>query len=244
MNEIITKLEALYNRILRLQKAFPSTIPGEEIDRIYPILIVAKDELDKQRPDLFADYNISKISNNLIEAENERRYNKIVLEKLSSDIKYLTDILKPLSGIDIPNLSVTKEGVFFAGQYFDALLKIGEIIATADNEIILIDTYLNEKIIQFIKSKNTKASLTLVTAKKTMTDGFTMFIDAANKQYGKIKVIQNDTFHDRFIIIDKVTIYHFGASLKDAGNKGFMFSVIEENSLKSAFLDKLKTEGI
>ena len=58
MNEIIAKLEALLNRIIRLKKEYPSTIPAEEVDRIYPILIVTKEKLDKLRPDLFADFDI------------------------------------------------------------------------------------------------------------------------------------------------------------------------------------------
>jgi hypothetical protein len=38
----------------------------------------------------------------------------------------------------------------------------------------------------------------------------------------------SNAFHDRFLIIDDSDYYHFGASLKDAGTRGFMFSRIEE----------------
>lgn len=34
-------------------------------------------------------------------------------------------------------------------------------------------------------------------------------------QYQNVKIIKNDSFHDRFIIIDKKTLYHCGASFKD-----------------------------
>ncbi len=33
--------------------------------------------------------------------------------------------------------------------------------------------------------------------------------------------------HDRFLIIDNKTVYHFGASLKDAGKKWFAFSKLD-----------------
>jgi len=33
--------------------------------------------------------------------------------------------------------------------------------------------------------------------------------------------------HDRFLIIDRKTIYHIGASLKDLGKKWFAFSIID-----------------
>ena len=33
--------------------------------------------------------------------------------------------------------------------------------------------------------------------------------------------------HDRFLIIDKDIVYHFGASLKDLGKKWFAFSKLD-----------------
>ena len=40
-----------------------------------------------------------------------------------------------------------------------------------------------------------------------------------------IKEFKNS--HDRFIIIDNTTVYHFGASLKDIGKKWFAFSKMD-----------------
>lgn len=40
-------------------------------------------------------------------------------------------------------------------------------------------------------------------------------------QYNNVTFIQNDSFHDRFIIIDKVRMFIIGASLKDIGKKCF-----------------------
>jgi hypothetical protein len=57
-------------------------------------------------------------------------------------------------------------------------------------------------------------------------------------QHRKLKVRTSNAFHDRFIILDDDEYYHFGASFMDAGNKGFMFSRIEEPSV----LSTLETE--
>ena len=63
-------------------------------------------------------------------------------------------------------------------------------------------------------------------------------IDKFNTQYEPIKVkIFKDT-HDRFLIIDKKQVYHFGASLKNLGKKWFAFSKMDISSVK--VLDKLK----
>jgi len=37
--------------------------------------------------------------------------------------------------------------------------------------------------------------------------------------------------HDRFVIIDEKTIYHFGASLKDLGKKWFAFSKLDMQAI-------------
>lgn len=238
MNDIIAKLNAIYNLARRIKKEYPSTIPREEIDRLYINFLTTTEKADKLRPDLFGDYKICKIEKHLI-AESSR-FNKIVIEKICSDISYYLDIFDGITDMLVANLSLTKEGIFFKGQSFDALIKIGEIIESANNEIILIDSYIDDKIIHFIKSKNTKSYLTIVTSNKTMNDALKYSIELAEKQYGKLKVIYNDSFHDRFVLIDKSEIYHFGASLKDAGKKGFMYSIIQEESLKSALLNQLK----
>jgi hypothetical protein len=242
MNEIIAKLTAIHNYALKIQNIYPSTFPREEIDRLYARLIHIDDKIKNFRPDLFDDFSICTIEKYLV--EDKTRYFRAANVKICLDLTYYLDTLNYISNQSIPNISVTKEGIFFAGQYFDALMKIGEIIEEAKNEIILIDSYLDEKIIHFIKSKNANASLSLVTYKKTLTEGFKSFIDAAEKQYGKLRFLQNDSFHDRFVVIDRAVLYHFGASLKDVGKRGFMFSVVEEESMKLAFLNKLESLGI
>ena len=45
-------------------------------------------------------------------------------------------------------------------------------------------------------------------------------------QYPDIKINEFSKSHDRFIIIDKKTVYHLGASLKDLGKKWFAFSIL------------------
>ena len=67
---------------------------------------------------------------------------------------------------------------------------------------------------------------------------------AFNKQYGQkgaLSIRTANDFHDRFLIIDESDLYHFGASLKDLGHRGSMFSRIEEppviNILRKQFAD-------
>ena len=40
-------------------------------------------------------------------------------------------------------------------------------------------------------------------------------------QYSNITFINNNSFHDRFIILDRIRLYSCGASFKDLGKKCF-----------------------
>jgi hypothetical protein len=44
-----------------------------------------------------------------------------------------------------------------------------------------------------------------------------------------IEIRKSLDFHDRFIISDDTTCWHVGCSIKDAGNRAFMLSRIEDS---------------
>ncbi len=47
-------------------------------------------------------------------------------------------------------------------------------------------------------------------------------------------------FHDRFVIIDDDECWHVGCSIKDAGNRAFMLSKMEDRENRNALIDQLK----
>ena len=63
-----------------------------------------------------------------------------------------------------------------------------------------------------------------------------------NSQYPTLRVNYTGVFHDRFLIIDKTTAYHIGASLKDAGKKCFGITRIEDIRIVSDILQRLEIE--
>ena len=52
-----------------------------------------------------------------------------------------------------------------------------------------------------------------------------------NAQYPKLAVRYNETFHDRFLIIDDKELYLIGASLKDLGKKCFGFTKMDADEI-------------
>lgn len=61
-----------------------------------------------------------------------------------------------------------------------------------------------------------------------------------NAQYPKLSVKTTMYFHDRFLIIDKVEVYHIGASIKDAGKKSFGITKIEDKDLIKNLINKVR----
>ena len=53
-----------------------------------------------------------------------------------------------------------------------------------------------------------------------------------NAQYGNSLTVKvSDKFHDRFLIIDKTTLIHVGASLNHLGKKYFAFSSLDKSNI-------------
>lgn len=61
-----------------------------------------------------------------------------------------------------------------------------------------------------------------------------------NVQYTNTKFISNNSFHDRFIIVDKKELYHCGSSFKDLGKKCFAISKIDDKKYLQSILEETK----
>jgi len=128
-----------------------------------------------------------------------------------------------------------KQGIFYNGQNFDAYTLIADIIRTAKQSIILIDNYIDDTVLKQLSKRNKNVKATIYsksTNKIVMQD-----LQKHNEQYPVIEIKKLSTAHDRFLIIDCKTVYHFGASLKDAGKKWFAFSKLDINA--NDILEKL-----
>ena len=60
-----------------------------------------------------------------------------------------------------------------------------------------------------------------------------------NKQYHNLKVIYNNTFHDRYFIIDKTQVYHCGTSINRIGYKTFSINLISDEDVCNSLINKV-----
>ena len=133
----------------------------------------------------------------------------------------------------------SEQKVFFDGQIYDAFSLITSIIQKAQKEIILIDGFVDLATLNILAKKNTGVDVkvyTYASARLTNTD-----VANFNAQYPNLTVKKTQVFHDRFIILDRKTAYHIGASLKDAGRKCFGISLLADPGLVTDLLNRLST---
>ncbi len=127
--------------------------------------------------------------------------------------------------------------VFFNGQIYDAYSLLVSFIKKANRSIILIDNYVDTVTLDILSKRQQKVKIYIYTSKKAkLTD---TEIVRFNQQYGDLKRTYIDTFHDRFMIIDKSICYHIGASIKDAGKKSFAISKIADKQNIASILNRL-----
>lgn len=128
---------------------------------------------------------------------------------------------------------ITKNSIFFKGDIYDAYSVLLEIFDIAKEEIIIIDNYIGKVLLDELRNINKKIIVISSNISEVLKNKYL-------KQYNNVSFINNNSYHDRFIIIDRKRIFHCGASFKDLGKKCFGIHEIE-NKIE---IEKLVSEVI
>ena len=123
--------------------------------------------------------------------------------------------------------------IFFEGQIYDAYSLLLDIFNTSNKSIVIIDNYISKSLLDILSKTNKK--ITIYT--KNIDNNL---INKYNSQYHNVTIKINNSFHDRFIIIDNKILYHCGASFKDLGKKCFAINKINNIDMVNDLINKLK----
>ena len=146
-------------------------------------------------------------------------------------INHENRILKLEDAIDKMNEKEKVNSIFFDGQIYDAYSKIISILKSAKDNMIIIDSYADNTLLDIISKIDKK--VTLICTNKLLKN-----IDLAKyyKQYNNLKIIYNNSFHDRYFILDNSILYHCGASINHLGCKIFSINKIDDNAIKNKII--------
>lgn len=119
---------------------------------------------------------------------------------------------------------IFKNKLIFKGEFYDSFSLILNIFNKAKKEIIVIDNYCDKEILNLIC--DLKVNVLVISNNMN-----SILINKYKKQYNNLTIIQDNSFHDRFIIIDKEIGYHLGSSIKDIGKKISYIDTIDKKWL-------------
>ena len=163
---------------------------------------------------------------------NENRLSNVEMKVIEHDknIRLLQESFDKLSE------KRKKSEIYFKGQIYDAYSKIIDIFNETKQELIIIDTYADKKLLDIIKELN--FNVIIITKKNNLLSKES--IEKYNEQYNNLKVIYDNTFHDRYFIIDNQKVYHCGTSINRIGHKTFSINSIEDKEVIYPLRNKIK----
>jgi len=160
------------------------------------------------------------ISNNLL----EQQYINNLVFKHEEEIKLLQNTFY--------KFETFCNEIFYEGQIYDAYSLLLDIFESAAQSIVIIDNYISKKLLDVL----CKTNKPIIIYTKNIDNNL---IEKYQSQYRNLTININNSFHDRFIIIDNKELYHCGASFKDLGKKCFAINKFEDKKILNELIKKL-----
>lgn len=126
--------------------------------------------------------------------------------------------------------------IYFNGQIYDAYSKILDIFKSAKKELIIIDAYADKTLLDIIKEVP-NINVTIITKTPSLLSKTT--IEKYNKEYHNLVIKYDNTFHDRYFMLDNSIVYHCGASINRIGYKTFSITKIGDKKVIAALITQI-----
>ena len=122
--------------------------------------------------------------------------------------------------------------IFFEGELYDAYSLLIDIFNKSKEEIIIIDNYAGKELLDILKNINKKITIVSSNIDSVLKKKY-------ESQYNNITFINNKSFHDRFIIIDKNILYSCGSSFKGLGKKCFSINKFDDREYLNKIIEAI-----
>lgn len=155
--------------------------------------------------------------------------NRVLLleEKVDNNTKRIDELFDKFNPNDI-----IKDYLIFDGEFYDAYSLLIDIFNRSLEEVIIIDNYAGKELLDITKDIERKFIIVSKNINKKLKNKY-------EKQYHNVTFINDDSFHDRFIILDRYVIFLCGSSFKDLGKKCFGICELKDKIGLKSTLEKL-----
>ncbi len=215
---------------------------------IYMLMTVLKGELaTKQSISLVKAFKQMKdyiVENKGLLTTNET----IILTNLVNDhSKRLANVEEKLEMVmdNFIDPSTYKHYLILNGEKIEADIAYQSIYKLAKHSVYVVDDYIDIKTLQLLKCCKSNIVIIIFTDNKGKNNLNSSFIDDFKNDTGFNLTIKknNNRFHDRYIVLDysskSESIYHCGASSKDAGKRITTITKIEEKEVYKPLIDEI-----
>jgi len=155
-------------------------------------------------------------------------YKFLLLEnKVDENTRKIDELFNKFNPKDI-----VKSCVIYKGELYDAFSLFMDILGKAKRKITIIDNYASKELFDMLKN----FKIDVIVVSKNVDENLRKRYES---QYKNVKVLFNDDYHDRFIVIDNKRLYVSGASFKDMGKGCFALYEITTDDVKKHFIGEL-----
>lgn len=235
-SEILRKVEVLKNRVSDMLQTGKSHYEAPRVFELHDRWERTRREVVATEPELsFLAARPKPTPDDMTSFNGAGRVQRHELERIYGDVLDAFEVLTHPTR-QSPQLSIDREGIFLAGQPFDAMMAVTSIFRAAKKSIVVVDGYVSDRTLAIISTKGDAVEASILT--KSAPAALVTAAQAFKLQHAgaPLEVRTSPVFHDRFIMIDDQDVFHVGTSIKDAARRNtFMFSRIEEPPVIDAF---------
>ncbi len=153
--------------------------------------------------------------------DNTKLQGVSIARQKSSANKIQTILYRALAVTELESIMAMKESFIPAGKGFDAFSAITKVFDSANKEILVIDPYLDKKVLtEFALAILDNVKIRLLADESGHKESLQLAIKKWVKQYGDLRPIElrlapKGVLHDRLIIVDNATVWSATQSFKD-----------------------------
>ena len=177
-----------------------------------------------------------KMRHYLLNTVGENKYIKDMLLKHDNELSEHGNSIRLLQE-SFDKLETDKEidEVYFNGKEYDAYSKVLDIFGETKDELIVVDRYTDKTFLDMIRNLDCK--VILITCKKSKLTK--LDIEKYNQDYNNLTVYYDDTFHDRYFVIDNNKVYHSGNSINHIGYRKSSIDVIHDKNVCATVINDI-----
>ena len=176
------------------------------------------------------------IMDTFVKMRHYLNYNKILLpnkillleDKVDNNTKRINELFDKFDC-----KVIAKNFIFYQGDFYDSYSVVMDIFNESKKEIIIIDNYAGKELLDILKNIDKN----IIILSKNIDE---ILKKKYESQYSNVTFKNNETFHDRFVLIDRCKLYSCGASFKDLGKKCFAINEIKIKEIIDIFVNKLE----